>query len=623
MNPICPAIAVVRPRVSSAHSGDVRLLEEVVAEIADENPQAAVQIIGPAGSGKSTALRHLAAVFELDDRFVFLDEPKSQEVIKYQEVKFVIATARMWWRKQFVQLPLAPWRTDEFVEYLLAKHRNACASVMTRLGAATRRSWSPQISAILLDRFATNEAACDAESELFHHVKEQIPDTTQRAIVSRFCLQQLSPVATELPPLISQIAAAGCPHEMQSLLCHPIIQLPLAAEALLVEIVNGSVDGLKKSLSFDLVESVGHQVAKNKVAAAQLQKVLENRQLHNAHAMAASILHVFGLTWRPEKRDRSPWQLRGAYFPAARWNGADLAKADLSVVNFASADLEGACLVDSLLVQAQFERANLNGADFTNSRATGAGFQAASLRDAKLQNAHFIRADFTDADLSNAALIGADLEEANLTSCCLKKADLTRAKLTQAIFSFTDLFGASLIQANLTSADLRAAQLAGAKFRGAILKHAQLEDVYMPDAMLREANLQGAHLSGSIMPGADFREANLSGAYLAEIDWEGADLRGANLKGATFHMGSSRSGLVGSPIACEGSKTGFYTDDYEDMHFKRPEEVRKGNLRGADLRGANITGIDFYLVDLREARLDPDQLEHARQCRAILEDLVA
>ena len=59
------------------------------------------------------------------------------------------------------------------------------------------------------------------------------------------------------------------------------------------------------------------------------------------------------------------------------------------------------------------------------------------------------------------------------------------------------------------------------------------------------------------------------------------------------------------------------------MQFKRPEEVRKANLRGADLRGANTEGLDFYLVDLRDAKMDAEQIEHARQCGAILEDLVA
>jgi uncharacterized protein YjbI with pentapeptide repeats len=147
-----------------------------------------------------------------------------------------------------------------------------------------------------------------------------------------------------------------------------------------------------------------------------------------------------------------------------------------------------------------------------------------------------------------------------------------------------------------------------------------MEDVRIVRANLQCARLQGAYLTGSSLPGADLRGADLSGTALAEIDWEGADLRDANLRGATFHMGSSRSGLVDSPIACEGSKTGFYTDDLEDMNFKRPEEVRKANLRGADLRGVKAERVDFYLVDLRDARLDRELQEQARQTGAILDD---
>ena len=91
------------------------------------------------------------------------------------------------------------------------------------------------------------------------------------------------------------------------------------------------------------------------------------------------------------------------------------------------------------------------------------------------------------------------------------------------------------------------------------------------------------------------------------------------MREAAFHLGSSRSGLVGSPIACEGSRTGFYTDDWSEQDFKSPEEIRKANLCGADLRGARIDNVDFYLVDLRGALLDPEQVVHIRRCGAILE----
>jgi hypothetical protein len=87
-------------------------------------------------------------------------------------------------------------------------------------------------------------------------------------------------------------------------------------------------------------------------------------------------------------------------------------------------------------------------------------------------------------------------------------------------------------------------------------------------------------------------------------------------------MGSSRSGLVGSPYPGHGTRTGFYTDTYDDRYHKPPEEIRKANLRGADLRGANIEGVDFYLVDLRDALYDDGQALHFRRCDAILEELV-
>ena len=34
------------------------------------------------------------------------------------------------------------------------------------------------------------------------------------------------------------------------------------------------------------------------------------------------------------------------------------------------------------------------------------------------------------------------------------------------------------------------------------------------------------------------------------------------------------------------------------------------NLRWADLRGAILSGVDSYLVDLRDAKLNPDQLKY-------------
>jgi uncharacterized protein YjbI with pentapeptide repeats len=114
----------------------------------------------------------------------------------------------------------------------------------------------------------------------------------------------------------------------------------------------------------------------------------------------------------------------------------------------------------------------------------------------------------------------------------------------------------------------------------------------------------------------------LTWAGLAEIDWPDADLRDSDLRGTSFHFGSSRNGFVGSSIAREGSRTGFYTDDADDQVIKSAEEIRKANPRGADLRGAEIEGVDFYLVDLCNAKYTQAQAEYFRRYRAILESPV-
>jgi uncharacterized protein YjbI with pentapeptide repeats len=85
-----------------------------------------------------------------------------------------------------------------------------------------------------------------------------------------------------------------------------------------------------------------------------------------------------------------------------------------------------------------------------------------------------------------------------------------------------------------------------------------------------------------------------------------------------FHTGSTRSGLVDSSVASEGTRTGFYTDEFCEQEYRTPEDIRKADLRGTDLRGASIGNVDFYLVDLRGARYDATQAVHLRRTGAIL-----
>jgi uncharacterized protein YjbI with pentapeptide repeats len=201
--------------------------------------------------------------------------------------------------------------------------------------------------------------------------------------------------------------------------------------------------------------------------------------------------------------------------------------------------------------------------------------------------------NFTAADLRGGLFRDAEIDESDFTAAKLDGANLAGLKLSSCRWH-----GASFAKADLSDCDLENVDFGPAEFRGTNLTRALLTATTMRHAVLDEACL---------------RETGLG-----DVDWEYCSLRGADLTGATFHMGSTRSGLVGSPIASEGTRTGFYTDDYDDKSFKDPKEIRKAALCGADLRGTIIDKVDFYLVDLRGAVYDKGQADHFRRCGAIL-----
>jgi len=169
---------------------------------------------------------------------------------------------------------------------------------------------------------------------------------------------------------------------------------------------------------------------------------------------------------------------------------------------------------------------------------------------------------------------------------------------------------------------LRKATLRGARLTGAQMAECDCRGLVLPGAAMDGADLRCADLTGAVLSRASLDNARLRQVCAADVDLSGASLRDADLTGMTFHMGSSRSGLLSSPIASEGSRTGFYADDLLREQYVEPEEFREANLTGVDLRGAVIDFVDFYLVDLRGALYDDGQAEQLRRTGAILGELV-
>jgi uncharacterized protein YjbI with pentapeptide repeats len=619
MSAVFPQRTTVRPRVIAKGMREARLAEDVIAELADEMPEGIIEISGRRGSGKSMAVSHLAAVLGDHPRLVFLDEPTPAELDIPNGMIAVASDLPAPVKHSSVELKLVAWGFDELVEYLLAMHHDACVSVIARLGDAAHQNWAPPVATVVLERFVADDRAPDVPAELVAHVRERVERDDAWEALCHFCLTATATNDTsKFWDAIKLLGNVVCPYDVRQLVAHDEIRWPLAVEYAATGIMVGDCEGLECVLPEKFLAAVAERCRGSRTARVALKRALRPPCETAQQAMAASILFTMEAGWRPKARRRAPWRLDRGYFRGAQWAGVDLQDATLFSADLTEAHLENASFEQSKIQGACFDRANLLHANLVRCRALNASFQGATLAHAKLWDVKCAFASFFDADLSGASLVSGDFAKADFSRARLNGATLMHANLTDAKLEDTDLTNAVLRGARLIRVDLRTARLQGACLEGAALAQAQMEDIHWPDAKLLGADLHRAHLTGSRLPRADLRGANFSEAGLAEIEWEDADLRRADLRRATFHMGSSRSGLVGSPIACEGSKTGFYTDDYEDMNFKHPEEIRKANLCGADLRGARIDGLDFYLVDLRDAKLDEDQLAHVRRCGAIL-----
>ncbi len=601
--------ARVRPRVISPGTSEAVLLEDEIGPLIQNGESGLVQIVGGPGSGKSTALRHLAATLPpwMHERVQLLDD--SDLAVDDTGHSLIITTALEVPQSNRVAVyPLARWNQDDVIEYLLAGHRECCPSVMARLKRSSDCGFLrgiPELWTVVLDLMASDESIADIRAALRHELAARLGNHRLREQVEELCLaaiQQISKSGEQIPTAdLSGGEVADIPFDgaLFRLIRHQPVMLLMAADRLAHLAECGWADLVfAQQLPRELIHEAALRLSGSSQALQHLCDWINQTEHRAVHPMVASLLHAVLPEWCPGPLCRP--RLNGAYLDRVKWSGVNLAGIDLRSADLESADFFGAHLEGADARRACFRRADLRGACLTGLEAEGA-----DLSGAKLLCATAKRAEFAQANLAGAVLV-----EANLF-----KADFQGANIDGADFS-----GANLEDACLKGLELKRARLEGARFGGADLDSCNLEEVRLTAPDFHDACLHDALLTGSWMPRANFLGANLCNARLAEIDWPEANLRDADLRGASFHLGSSRSGLVGSPIACEGSRTGFYTDDYNDQNVKPAEEIRKANLRGADLRRAEIEGVDFYLVDLRDAKYTSNQAEHFRSCRAILED---
>lgn len=625
-----PKKAIVTPSVRNTTTGHKRLLDSVVAPMLKPGVRGCVAIQGGPGSGRTTALRHIKSMIPNGLNIRFLDDADSRPSKALAAESLVFYSCAVAGLNSngndLAQFRLAPWTQDEWIEYLLATHKSQCASVMSRMRQCPdidELAGSPLLTRIVLDAFAGDASIDTVQAALEVFLKEGLCDDRQRddarthALVAMF-VDAVSDFPDE--PLL-RLMESACQRRVIQSLRHNITRRLLATERVLLDL-NSRRPPKYLAQVFDhaCIESIGNAIAPNSRCIRRLISILADPRQACSHATTASLLNASRTGWLPD--DDSRPDLAGAWLPGAHWARLRMPHARLDGADLSGADLSDAVLEAAQAVHATFLNANLHGALLHGIDLRGADFGGADLSFTRANYASFSECDMTAASLEGALLQDADLSLAQLSDASFVRANLSGARFNHAQIANADFSWACLDKADLSNHDLTETRLVGAMFRSAQLCRCNLEYQEMPDADFRGADLSGALLTGSVMPRASFSGADLSNTGLADVDWENADLTNADLRQASFHAGSSRSGLVGSPMAGEGSRTGFYTDEFDEQDFLAPETIRKANLRGADLRGAKITDTDFYLVDLRDAIYDDEQADHLRRCRAILETRV-
>jgi uncharacterized protein YjbI with pentapeptide repeats len=594
----------VTPR-ATVPNGDAALpLEHRIRNVLARGVRGNVAIVGPRGSGKTTAICHLAAALADLSGIAYIDRDTPILTRSTRDRLLIFTSLKDPGTKAVTAtFLLSPWTDDDLIAYLAAANRDQCGSVMKRVLACDDRAdleGLPRLWRIVLDELAGDESIPDIGSALRRYEMKLLRPELYPAACEE-CLRRIRQSSEE---------------RRNTLLDHPVVSRALAADYLVTNWSQRQFnERLPRRIPKALIIETGRLVRTHPGAAGELLQILAGTD-SAWHSTAASVLHAAGVAFRAP--GNGPADLYAACLPGIHWPGDSLTKANLVRADLSDADLFEADLRDANLTGAQLHGADLRGARIDSVAFRGANISGAILSHASGVSVDFVEANLVDARLVEALLPRARFEKADITRTCLQGAQLQSASFESAQLIQTDFTGADLQGARFQRSNLREVVLTDAKMAGALVLFCDLQAVDLPSADFHMANLMGSDLTGARMPGANLNGANLTSTGLADVDWEGADLRDANFTGASFHMGSTRSGLVGSVIPCEGSKTGFYTDDFNEQDFKPPEEIRKANLCNTDLRGAKVEDVDFYLVDLRGARYTQAQAEHFARCGAIL-----
>jgi len=545
-------------------------------------------LVGPARSGKTTALRHLAAVFAGESRLRLVDcdapaNPPDQQTVTIAAVSAsAIAPSGDTWF-------LAPWNDDDCLDYLMHVHAGRVAAaydVWRAPGAAhDLRRW-PALCAAVLDEIALGGApTVFAALRAVVHARVApavLPALRDHALRTFLCSDAEERAHADTRDRQGPAAVSALERPLARSLA---VRSLLAAERLAAMAADQEPRELSRvHWHSSLRSACGQLLREDGALRARLLAALSPRR-HRHRGLLLSLLCTERPAFRPPLNPL--WGIAGARLAGADLGGLQLL-GNLDGIDLDAADLRRSRFVDCTLVAASLRHAKVAEATLIGALATHLDASGAAGEGLVAERAVLTDARFADADLPRARFARAMLCRADFARASLRGADLHGADLTRAVLAGADLAGANLTGADLSHIDLRHVGLAGCRLERARAIEATLSGVAIDELDAAGADLRRADLTGSVLRGANLRGADLRGALLAGTDLQGADLGDADLRRATFQPGD-------------------------------PPTVRKADLRGCNLRGARITGVDFHLVDLRGAQIDDEQRAWLERCRAILD----
>ncbi|XP_071441983.1 BTB/POZ domain-containing protein KCTD9 [Hetaerina americana] len=186
--------------------------------------------------------------------------------------------------------------------------------------------------------------------------------------------------------------------------------------------------------------------------------------------------------------------------------------------------------------QCPLDKVPLTRRDVVNALITTPFTTELRFQGVNLAGADLSRLDLRNINFKYACLHGCRMVGANLSWCCLERADLSHAKLEGAQLLGVKMLCANLEGASLRSCNFEdpagsRANMESVNLKGANLEGSNMAGVNLRVATLKNANLQNCVLRAAVLAGANLENCDLSGSDLQE-----ANLRGANLKDAALEL---------------------------------------------------------------------------------------